>query len=111
MTPRKKMTWNDQFLALFRHCVEEYREGNKDFTTFYTPDDVAFLSSIGYRPHELFDFVEDLVDGGGREPVVDHDSHVVAANLDRGVPARRRRERARRLGGAARRDDQRRGDE
>jgi len=58
------MTWNDQFLALYRHCLKEYREGNNDFTTYYTPADVAFLSSIGYRPRELFDFVEDLVEEG-----------------------------------------------
>lgn len=59
------MTWNDHLLDLFRRCVEKYREGNKDFTTYYTPADVVFLSSIGNRPRELFDFVEDLVDEGG----------------------------------------------
>lgn len=57
------MTWNDQFLALFRRCVEEYRNGNDDFHSYYEPEDLAFLSSIGYKPRELFDFVEDLVDG------------------------------------------------
>lgn len=57
------MTWNDQFLKLFRSCVEKYRGGNDDFHTYYEPDDLAFLESIGYKPRELFDFVEDLVDG------------------------------------------------
>lgn len=56
------MTWNDQFLKLFRDCVEKYRGGNDDFHSYYTPDDLAFLESIGYKPRELFDFVEDLVD-------------------------------------------------
>lgn len=56
------MTWNEQFLTLFRHCVEQYRNGNADFMSHYTEDDLTFLKSIGYKPRELFDFVEDLVD-------------------------------------------------
>jgi hypothetical protein len=56
------MTWNDQFLKLFRNCVEKYRGGNDDFHSYYEPDDITFLKSIGYKPRELFDFVEDLVD-------------------------------------------------
>ena len=28
--------------------------------SYYTPEDLTFLSSIGYKPRELFDFVEDL---------------------------------------------------
>jgi len=58
------MTWNDQFLTLFRTCVEHYRSGNNDFHSYYEPDDISFLASIGYKPRELFDFVEDLVDAG-----------------------------------------------
>jgi len=51
-----------QFLTLFRRCVESYRGGNSDFDSYYRPEDLEFLSSIGYKPRELFDFVEDLVD-------------------------------------------------
>lgn len=58
------MTWNDQFLQLFRKCVELYRGGNGDFHSHYEPEDLAFLASIGYKPRELFDFVEDFVDRG-----------------------------------------------
>ncbi|MGB0992346.1 MAG: DUF5069 domain-containing protein [Akkermansiaceae bacterium] len=58
------MTWNDQFLTLFRRCVEQYQNGNDDFHSYYEPEDLEFLQSIGYKPRELFDFVEDLVDGG-----------------------------------------------
>lgn len=54
------MTWNDQFLDLFRRCLEKYRAGNTDFNSYYTEEDLSFLSSIGYQPRELFDFVEDL---------------------------------------------------
>ena len=58
------MTWNDQFLSLFRRCVDEYKNGNSDFMSYYSEEDLEFLRSIGYKPRELFDFVEDLVDEG-----------------------------------------------
>lgn len=58
------MTWNDQFLKLFERCLEQYRGGNDDFHSHYSEDDIEFLASIGYKPRELFDFVEDLGDAG-----------------------------------------------
>lgn len=58
------MTWNDQFLDLFRRCLASYQSGNTDFMSYYSEDDLAFLASIGYKPRELFDFVEDLADEG-----------------------------------------------
>ena len=58
------MTWNEQFLNLFERCLAKYEGGDKDFNGYYSKDDLAFLSSIGYKPRELFDFVEDLADAG-----------------------------------------------
>ncbi|MDE0826478.1 MAG: DUF5069 domain-containing protein [Akkermansiaceae bacterium] len=58
------MTWNDQFLTLFRRCVDAYKAGNSDFGSYYSDEDLKFLEAIGYKPRELFDFVEDLVDEG-----------------------------------------------
>lgn len=58
------MTWDEQFLVLFRRCVDAYRAGNADFQSYYAPEDLALLQAIGYKPRELFDFVEDLVDDG-----------------------------------------------
>ena len=58
------MTWNDQFLELFRRCLSAYQNGNTDFMSYYSEADLKFLSSIGYKPRELFDFVEDLADEG-----------------------------------------------
>ncbi len=57
------MTWNDQFLDLFRSCLDKFNSGSHsktDFDSYYTKEDLSFLSSIGYKPRELFDFVEDL---------------------------------------------------
>jgi len=59
------MTWNEQFLDLFRRCLKAYKGGNPDFNSYYSEGDLSFLGSIGYKPRELFDFVEDLADEGG----------------------------------------------
>jgi hypothetical protein len=56
--------WDSTFVELFERCLERYRSGDEDFNGYYTEDDHAFLKSIGYKPRELFDFVEDLGDGG-----------------------------------------------
>lgn len=58
------MTWNDHFLDLFRRCLSCYQGGNLDFMSYFTKGDLRFLTSIGYQPRELFDFVEDLGDEG-----------------------------------------------
>ena len=53
------MTWNDHFIDLFKRCVKRYQNGDKDFTGHYDDEDIALLTSIGYRTREFFDFVED----------------------------------------------------
>lgn len=58
------MTWNDTFLALFDRCVAAYQSGDRDFENYYTPEDSAFLASIGCQPREFFDFVEDFCGEG-----------------------------------------------
>ncbi len=54
------MHWNDTFLTLFDRCVVTYLAGNTDFSTYFSPDDLAFLAEIGCRQREFFDFVEDF---------------------------------------------------
>jgi hypothetical protein len=58
------MIWNDTFLALFDHCSQKFQSGNQDWETYYTPEDLAFLASIGCQPREFFDFVEDFCGEG-----------------------------------------------
>ncbi|MGL4401902.1 MAG: hypothetical protein ACRCXD_18730 [Luteolibacter sp.] len=62
------MTWNDTFLALFDRCAAEFQSGNGDFETYYTPEDLTFLASIGCKTREFFDFVEDFCGEG--EPTI-----------------------------------------
>ena len=60
--------WDSYFVELFDACVDEYDDGNKDFATWFSDDDQAFLDSIGYTQQEFFDFVEDNVNSDGAEP-------------------------------------------
>ncbi|MDB4538187.1 DUF5069 domain-containing protein [Akkermansiaceae bacterium] len=58
------MTWDESFLELYRRCIAIYQGGDDDFHSYYNAADLDFLASIGYKPRELFDFVEDFVDEG-----------------------------------------------
>lgn len=62
------MHWNDTFTALFERCAEAYRKGDFDYDTGYSGEELSFLAEIGYKKRELFDFVEDFVDGGVPTP-------------------------------------------
>ena len=62
------MTWDETYLALFDRCVAAYRNGNRDFNTYYTSADMAFLAEIGYQPREFFDSVEDFCEDGVPSP-------------------------------------------
>lgn len=70
------MTWNDQFLDLFKRCVKRYRSGDKHFDSYYEDEDLELLRTIGYRKREFFDFVEDYCDDGTPSP---SDALLVAA--------------------------------
>lgn len=56
--------WDSYFAALFEPCVARYRSGDADYENYYSKTDREFLDSIGYKPREFFDFVEDFSDDG-----------------------------------------------
>ncbi len=61
------MTWNEAFLDLFNNGLAHHKAGHtnyNDFKSFYSKEDLSFLQSIGCKPRELFDFIEDLADAG-----------------------------------------------
>jgi len=64
----KQYQWNLAFLELFDRCLERYRQGDDDYTGYYSDADIGFLHSIGYKPREFFDFVEDYGDDGDPSP-------------------------------------------
>ncbi len=75
-----RMHWNDTFLAIFERCADAYRKGDFDYENDYTAEELKFLESIGYKKRELFDFIEDFVDG--EEPSVSTALLVAAVRRD-----------------------------
>ena len=61
-------TWSSRFLTLFSECTARFKQGDTNFTGYYTADDLSFLTSIGYKPREFFDFVEDHVNYSDPSP-------------------------------------------
>lgn len=64
----KHYIWDSYFVELFDACVDEYDDGNKDYESWFSDEDQAFLKAIGCREREFFDFVEDNVTSGGEDP-------------------------------------------
>ncbi len=75
-------TWATQFRALFGRCIDKYKNGSSDLAAWFAADDLKFLQSIGCKPRELFDFVEDHVRAAGEEPSAETALLVAAARRD-----------------------------
>lgn len=60
--------WESTFLALFDRSLDRYCRGDEILDNYYSDRDLAFLTSIGCKPREFFDFVEDHGDGGDPTP-------------------------------------------
>ncbi|MBC8126784.1 MAG: DUF5069 domain-containing protein [Gloeobacteraceae cyanobacterium ES-bin-144] len=74
------MFWNDSFIELFDRCVAAYRNGNRDFATYYSSNDLKYLKEIGCQTREFFDFVEDFCEEG--EPSITTALMVAAVRRD-----------------------------
>jgi hypothetical protein len=72
--------WPVRFREIYDAAVQRYSSGNRKADSLFTPEETAFLASIGCRPQELFDFVEDYVRGD--EPVFESVLLVTAARRD-----------------------------
>src|SRR5262245_32853944 len=71
--------WQSQFSQVYRHGVAAWKEGRTSPRTMFSPEEVAFLASIGCTAQELFDFVDDLQRYG--EP--DYDTALAVATIRR----------------------------
>jgi len=65
----KNYSWEDSFLEIFESCSERYRAGIRDLDELYSADELAFFNSIGYKPREFFDFVEDYIEESEPTPI------------------------------------------
>lgn len=74
--------WASQFGELFVSCCDEYEDDNKDFAAWFDEEDIAYLSSIGAKPREIFDYVEDCCGAEGDEPTPETALLVTAVRRD-----------------------------
>jgi hypothetical protein len=88
-------TWATEFRDLFDDCVEKYQRGNRNLASWFGKDDLDFLASIGCKPREFFDFVEDHAAEDGDEPSKETALLVAAVRRDyflveqHGVPGKK----------------------
>ena len=74
--------WPAEFRRLFERCVARMKKGDADFDKWFNPDDLKFLASIGCKPREFFDFVEDHCHAEGGEPGVETALLIASARRD-----------------------------
>jgi hypothetical protein len=60
--------WAAHFGELFVYCCDAYEEGMTNHEEWFDQEDFDFLKSIGCKPREIFDFVEDCCGAEGEEP-------------------------------------------
>ncbi len=65
----KNYSWEESFLEIFESCSERYRAGIRNLDELYSADELAFFNSIGYKPREFFDFIEDYIEEGEPNPI------------------------------------------
>lgn len=62
--------WEPRFRRIFELAATNYRAGVRGADVLFDTAEVAFLHSIGCRPQELYDFVEDWCEYGEPTPDV-----------------------------------------
>lgn len=73
--------WTKRLREIYDGTLEKYRGGTQSLDdAYFDAEEVRFLSSIGLRPINVFDFVEDFADSG--EPDWDTFLLIVAARRD-----------------------------
>jgi hypothetical protein len=56
--------WTEQLRKIYDKAVDLYRGGNRDLDSYFTPGETAWLSSVGLRPINLYDWAEDFTGSG-----------------------------------------------
>lgn len=56
--------WTARLRELYDKALGLYRQGQRGADTYFTPDELTFLSSIGLQPINVYDFAEDFSRGG-----------------------------------------------
>jgi hypothetical protein len=60
----KSYLWTRKLRELYDKAVDLYRGGNRDLDSYFSADERAWLTSVGLRPINLYDWAEDMVSAG-----------------------------------------------
>jgi hypothetical protein len=58
-SPLGQYRWHHELKQLFVLALERYRAGERNPDAYFTPEQVAYLASIGQNAQEIYDFAED----------------------------------------------------
>ena len=72
--------WTHRLRSLYDKAVHFQSEGQTNLETYFTSNEIEFLSSIGLRPINLYDFAEDFIESN--EPDWDTFLLIAAARRD-----------------------------
>jgi hypothetical protein len=56
--------WTKGLRAVYDKALSLYRDGNRADSSYFADDEKRFLASIGLRPINVYDYVEDFVSAG-----------------------------------------------
>lgn len=56
--------WSERLRAIYDKTIDLYRGGNRDLSSYFTPEETSWLASIGLRPINLYDWAEDVTGAG-----------------------------------------------
>ena len=54
-----QIPWEKQFKEIFDRGQKNYQSGERDVSSFFSDEETTSLASIGCKPQELYDFIED----------------------------------------------------
>jgi hypothetical protein len=62
--PMKLDVWTTRLRAIYDKATSLYRSGKRDDAIYFSPEETRFLASIGLKPINVYDYVEDFVSSG-----------------------------------------------
>jgi hypothetical protein len=72
--------WTHKLRGIYDGASDRYRKGWRGAEKFFSPEETAFLASVGLKPINVYDYVEDFANSG--EPDWDTFLLVAAARRD-----------------------------
>jgi hypothetical protein len=56
--------WTTSLRGIYDKATSLYRDGKRDDANYFSAGEIGFLASIGLKPINVYDYVEDLVSSG-----------------------------------------------